>query len=717
MSFLRMVLLVSAAVLAACDSPTGSGSTSRLSRGNAVEGELDTHEKADILALAVPDSAFRLLLQARSGSADDVLVAEVLDRRDSVVTSVTSVGTDTALTAQASEWVTPVKGASLRVRVRSRKGMGGGAYTVGLFVRDARPETVPAVITLGQTVEGERLEVVGDVDEFRLAGRAGQEWVVFAQGAGAELQLVDSATAQVVRALTVHAASSELEEWSTGRVVLPRTGTYLVRVTTAAFGSSASSYRLRVDAVNRAPESGTASLALGAVAGDALEGVGDIDEYTFTGQAGQEMNLMVQLESGVSAGLTVELLLAEAAVANVRTSVVTASLDENGTGRIALPADGTYRVRVSGPTAGKRTSAIGRYRLELYPVDRRPEAGGPLALDAAPLTSAIDRPGDVDEFRFQGTAGQLVVLAFSGVGTTRGDLMAEVVNAQGILIAATATRDVYSAPVGYSRTVRLPSTGTYTVRVTGRTADTRNLASGAYSLEAYTVSPAPEHIPAMIQIGETASGEAIDRPGDLDVFTFMGEAGRVVNFFLGEPSPPGMVAVVRAEDSPAPSRIANTRSGPLSLDGPSTGRITLEGKRYTVSVESESASGAGTYALRIFPIDRRPEGRSATYTLGETVASEPISPAGDIDEYTFTLATSTRLAIVWDAPRDGPSRSVFGILYDANGTERWNSWVTHNSELVREITLAAGSYRLRIENPNGGGDLPSMPYRFSFTPR
>ncbi|HYW08489.1 MAG TPA: hypothetical protein VE913_16135, partial [Longimicrobium sp.] len=565
-----------------------------------------------------------------------------------------------------------------------------------------------------------RLEVAGDVDEFRLAGRAGQEWVVFAQGRGAELQLVDSATAQVVRALTVHGASAELEEWSTGRVVLPRTGSYLVRVTHAAFGSAPNSYRLRVDAVNRAPESGTASLALGAVAGDALEGVGDIDEYTFTGQAGREMNLMVQLESGVSAGLIVELLLAEAPVANVRASVVTATLDENGTGRIALPADGTYRVRVSGPAAGKRATATGRYRIELYPVDRRPEAGGPLALDAAPLSSAIDRPGDVDEFRFQGTAGQYAVLAFSGVGTTRGDLMAELVNAQGITIVATATRDVYSAPVGYSRRAQLPSTGTYTVRVTGRTGDASNLASGAYSLEAYTVSAAPEHISATLQIGETASGEAMDRPGDLDVFTFTGEAGRVVNFFLGEPSPSGLIARVRAEGSSEFLGMA-TRSGPLSLDGLSTGRVTLEGKRYTLSVEHESVPaapiGAGTYALRIFPIDRRPEGRSATYTLGETVATEPLAPAGDIDEYTLTVATSTRLAIVWDAPQGNPSVAVFGILYDANGMERWNSWVTHNFELVREITLAAGSYRLRIENPNRGGDMPSLPYRFSFTPR
>ena len=728
-TILRTAILLCAAVsLASCDSPTGnSDDASEVRADQAVEGTLDSSE-TDYFDVRPPDADFRLLLQARSGSAADTLIAELLDSNDQVRARVASAGTDTALVTQASEWVAPEKGTRMRVRVRGQRGTYRGAYSMRLFVRDPRPENVPAALTPGQTVEGERLEVEGDVDEFRIAGQTGQEWVVFAQVGPSDwgrmhVQLVDSASGQVVREMYILSHSAELEQWSTGRVVLTRTGTYLVRLGSTGSGETGGPYRLRLDVVNRAPEEGPASLALGAVASDAIDGVGDVDEFTFTGRSGQEMNLMVQLQSGMSAGLNVELLRGEALVASLGIDSVTTSLDDRGTGRIALPADGEYRVRVYGPAAGTRSGATGRYRFELYPVDRRPETGGPVRLDAAPVPSAIDRPGDVDEFPFQGTAGQYVVIHLAGVGTVRGAILAELVPAQGARLSSTATSGSYTPTVEYSVRTPLPYTGAYTLRISGLSTDGRKLGMGSYTLEAYTVSAAPEHVPGSLQVGQTVTGERIDRPGDLDVFTFAGEAGRTVNIFLGQPETnSGSIASLRPSGATQPA-YTSTYAGSPALDGRSTGRIALEAATYQLTVEGEAmlrypGRTQEPYGVRIFAIDTRPEGRSAAYVPGETVSAEPLYPAGDIDEYTFDLGAQTRLRILWDAPFTGPSDAVLAILRDdRTGGERWNSVVNVNGELLRDITLPAGRYRLNIKNPNGGGDRATLGYRFAFLPQ
>lgn len=724
--FRATAALALAAAVAACDSPTGEKKTDRpdLEAGTTVQGQVTPGRTVEY-DLVPPAADFRILLQARSGTAADTLVAELVDANGTLAAQVQSVGTDTALAAQASAWLRPPAGDGWRIRVRGRGADDGGAYALRLFAQNPAPETLPAAVTPGQVVQGESLDVGGDVDEFVIQGTAGQEWLVFAQSQRfLEVQLVENLTREVVSTTATHSRAATLEENSGGRVRLPRTGEYTLRVFAPLPHEGSNPYRLRVDVVNRAPEGGGAALALGAVAEETIGSVGDVDEFTFSAAAGQEINLLLQLRSGMAGRLTMELLHGTQRVARLEPEAPAASPDDFGTGRIAL-AGGVYTVRLYGPAAGTAEQATGSYRLELYPVDPRPEAGGRLVVNGESAADAVDRPGDVDDFTFSGTAGQMVVLHVSGPAPSRGRIRAELLGTEGEQLYTDAV--LAGNGTVYALRKTLPATGTYRVRVAGQY--TGSMATGPYTLGAYTVSAAPEHVPATLQVGQTLTGERIDRPGDLDVFTLQGEAGREVAVFLGAEAGRGAVFASLRPSSQAHTFIFLSSTWP-SLDARSTGRIRLEAVPYTLVVDPNmygphviGYSEGGSYALRIFPINRAPEGRSAAYALGDTVKGEPVYPAVDVDEYTFEVAAPTPVRIHWQTG-DGMYASVFGALWDERtGANVWNNLVTHNGQLVRQMTLPAGRYRMRVASEGLGQPTQvsdpantTLRYEFSFIP-
>lgn len=132
----------------------------------------------------------------------------------------------------------------------------------------------------------------------------------------------------------------------------------------------------------------------------------------------------------------------------------------------------------------------------------------------------------------------------------------------------------------------------------------------------------------------------------------------------------------------------------------------------------------GAYGLRVFGIDRRPEGRAAAYALGDTVRGEPVYPAGDIDEYIVQLAAATPLRIFWQGPTGAGGPEGLGNLIDeATGQSVWSSITTHNGALVRQMTLPAGRYRLVVyahglDAPSQGAPYASatLTYTFAFIP-
>jgi hypothetical protein len=252
---------------------------------------------------------------------------------------------------------------------------------------------------VGEVIEGESIEPPGDIDEFRFEGVVGQEVAVFLQGVSGDgsdsqrlaLYLVDRAGTVDETVLGDPVTSSGAAQGltddgrSTGRVTLPRTGSYTVRVQNQPgapyFGlerdkTARGAYRFLVHLVDRAPEEVAQAVAVGdTIESEGIEPPGDIDEFSFEGVAGQEVAVYLQGLTGKSSDRFELRLVQQAGTAeetilgNVASSPGNdASLEGHSTGTVTLPETATYTVRVQG-----RDSKVdaGAYRFHV-----RDEAGG-----------------------------------------------------------------------------------------------------------------------------------------------------------------------------------------------------------------------------------------------------------------------------------------------------------------------------------------------------
>jgi hypothetical protein len=157
------------------------------------------------------------------------------------------------------------------------------------------------------------------------------------------------------------------------------------------------------------------------VHGSLLDGDSE-DKYTFRAEAGQELVVQIIADSGrfqfeVQPEPTPSVVLASAS------AVAPPDRPESGYGEgsavAKLPAAGTYAVTV------QRTRTVyapigGRYRLAAWWLDRRPEhTSDRFTIGQTVDGEQIDRPRDLDQFRFHGEQGQAVVLRAQETG---GDL-------------------------------------------------------------------------------------------------------------------------------------------------------------------------------------------------------------------------------------------------------------------------------------------------------
>lgn len=714
--------LCAAALLFGCDDPLG-GKQDReplpIALGVAVQDRIAPGEADEFVA--EPAGEFRILFRATSGSPADTLVAELLDAGGRMVAQVASYGLDADWHDQATAWLQPPQG-SWRIRVRGRGADDGGTYTLRLFPRNSAPESAPAAITLGRAIEGEALDGPGDMDEFTLEGTAGDEWIVFAQSDArfVEVQLIEAASGEpVTSSLRIAWSTDALEQYSTGRVRLPRSGTYVVRVggDDPHLDRAEGGYRLRVDRVDRAPEAAAGTLAPGVVLEEAIQSVGDVDEFTFTGGAGQEIIILVQLQRDIPEPIRVDVLHGDDHLAFVDVRDAAASVNEAGTRRIVLPASGTYTVRVWGPAAGMPADLTPEYRLELVPVDRRPEGPGEVRVDGPAVSGTTHRPGDVDEFPVAGTEGQLVMLYGQGTG---GTLKAELIDPRGTVVSELG---LTGGRRTYAYRTALAATGTYLLRVGAD--DEVFPGVGDYTVGFHSISTTPEHTSPALAPGETVTRERIDGPGDVDVFTLRGTPGTQVNVFLSAPAD-ALVAMV-GRTAGATTYFAYTHGNVETLDGPSTGRITLDSSTYQIKVHRHVEDGAlpetaVPYVLRVFAIDRRPEARAPGFALGDTVRGEALYPTGDVDDYTFRVAAETTVGILWEGETGSWGRVVGYLRRDGGAMPIWTS---RDYGPVREITLQPGTYHLAVqEDPlDAGSDLARVhttapvPYRFAFIPK
>jgi len=297
---------------------------------------------------------------------------------------------------------------------------------------------------------------------------------------------------------------------------LQTTGTYTVRFTPA--GPATGDLSIQVEA----PITGPLTAGGAAFVSNLTSEPGDATVLTFTGTAGQSIDLVTQLQdpSFTNFGANgIEIIEPDGQTQLY--SVSGFNGNHNISGPLTLPVTGNYTVQFN--PAGPATGAMS-IQLDT-PIAGTLSAGGP-----AFTSNLTSEPGDATVLTFSGTAGQSVDLV-----TQLQDPSFENFGANSVeIIEPDGQTLLYSTPGGFggnhklSGPLSLPTTGTYTVQF-----NPAGPATGIMSIQLDT--PITGTLTAG---GSAVTSNLTSEPGDAVVLTFAGTAGQAVDLvtLLQDPS-------------------------------------------------------------------------------------------------------------------------------------------------------------------------------------
>ena len=535
-----------------------------------------------------------------------------------------------------------------------------GPYRFWSYLIDRAPEHRTPVVPVGSEIRGEIIDRAGDVDEFTFAAAPGAEFIAFLQSARAfQLEIAHGSDPPLAVA-TSAASDTGLFAHATGRFTVAQGGSYVARVTgtDSHFLADTGSYRFFLYPVDRRPEHVPAAIAPGdTVVGEAIDMPGDVDEFTFSGAAGEEFNAFLQARTG-SADTYLQLDVVAAGdtrLGGVASSGTDTSLLRQVTGRFALPTTGTYRLRVSG-SRDRTDPDRGPYRLLLYKVNPRPEtAPDTIALGDSVSRESIDVPGDVDEWRVSVPDSSGVNLVVQrGPDGPEGVLTAQLLDANGRTVASAYSFGPGFGVGGLDQTGRLAlAPGTYTVRVDGS-----SLLTGTYRLWLYAFKFGPESVRDTFAIGDTVAGESIDPLGDIDRFRFYATHGQHINIAfqaLGGPLAASLWSPKFAVE-PGWRGTVGSPGAAASLRDHQSMRVDLtETGWYMLQVGEGSSpkpgpTERGPYRFTVELLGTSPERVPSALVPGDSITGEAIDAPGDWDEYTLRAVAGQDLNIVFQTP-------------------------------------------------------------------
>jgi hypothetical protein len=536
---------------------------------DTIDGE--TIERAgdfdDFTFTGTAGTEYNALFQALGGHG--TLQLEVL-AADSILGSVTSAGTDTSLrqTTGRFKLLQLPTSATHVVRVQGINSSNGdhtGPFRFSLYQIDPRPELGPDTLAFGDSVSTERIEVLGDRDEWRVTvpDSSGANVVVQlgsdAQGGAMQVDLLDSAG--VLKATTAVSAANGFGV--AGGVPLAP-GRYTLRADPTRYNERSlmtGSYRIWLYRYKIGPETAPDTIAIGDTVSEASDPPGDVDVYRFFGTNHQHVRLALQGISG-QPGSAFSLTLTPpsgAPFAFVGGPSFSGSLDENQTNRVDLPVTGWYRATVFyGSVPGPGFTDPGLYRFTIKPFSTLPEAvPEALAVGDSVVAEALDTLGDWDEYAVAATPGNELAILFYRLSTQQFPRMMafDAVTGDTLIVMGGS-----SGPRGTTPFV-VPASGEVRVSVS----DGPFYAyTGGYYLRVMPVNRAPEVAPATFAIGDTVRGEALDPLTDIDEFNATGTPGQIMSpafRLLADPQPAGRVITLEVVDPATGNVLVGNNAG------------------------------------------------------------------------------------------------------------------------------------------------------------
>ena len=612
-----LILLLAASVFA-CDSPTAPRDSKLIAFGAVVSGHLAAGEEKRFEVDANAGQEFAVYVEVTSGALRLAL-------RDSIQEI-------SYLDVYRGGPTTPVNGLAVTSGTRAR-------YTIVLSTSeptdftlrptliDLKPEHVPQSITLGAVVTGERIDHPFDQDEFLVDIPAAQEAELYLSSDVGQSFYVTvgrqglPATA-FANFIPLPVGWANLQLGASGRITLDA-GRYAIRIS----GNAGSAFNFQLRTVNPKPEQTAELLTVGDTIAESIDYVGDYDDFVLRGTPGAEYEVFVS--AGGTAPHAVEVLLlglAEGAGPFAGAEPGGALLD-SATGRFAMPSTGQVTVRVRDWWDKGGGLYLGPYRLVAVAIDRRPEGRGDIiAPSRNVIASALELYGDIDVFHF--TLNVPTRLALRCAPTAVGGCS--------VYNAAVYRDDAPTTPVNLDEGSPPLAAGSYSLEVeSGRGLRSSPMYRGPYQVVLAPVDTVPEDVSPTLSMGTTVT-ESINWPSDIDTFTLDVTAAdtlvvRVDSVSVME----GAFVRTVVKDM-----ISGRQLGTDGLDGPANRRIDPVPGRYAISVQASTPdwkpdAAPGSYRLGIQRASAAPEGRGPVVAFGDTVRSN-FDFGGDIDDYVLT---------------------------------------------------------------------------------
>ncbi|HET9709882.1 MAG TPA: hypothetical protein VFP39_16390 [Gemmatimonadales bacterium] len=530
-----------------------------------------------------------------------------------------------------------------------------GPYRFQLRSIATVPEHHAATVAVGDTVAGESIDYVADVDAFTVSGAPGQECVVFLQGLTGNtasrfaLDVLDSSGAVMTNTQSGGADAALLGQM-TARFRFPATGPSQMHLRVSGSSDQVlvdrGPYRFWVYPIDRHPETAADTLALGdSILNEPIDVPGDVDEFHVKIPDSTGLNVVVRSGPTSTGGaLQATLLDSTGRIVVGLLPLSAGGISQSGAFEIG---PGSYTLRVNGFSAydDGRSPFQGGYQVWVYAFGFAPEtAPDTIAIGDTVATETLHPPGDVDTYYFFGTQGQHLNVALAGQGAPGGTISLELDPIPFFFQSPTA-----GVSLGGNRSTRidLQTTGWYRVRIGGDGPPGAPLTdAGPYQFAVTAADSLPEHVLRNISIGDTVSAEAIDYFGDYDSYVVSGAPGQVFAAVFQLPAQANYPPVLEVDDAATGAALGSvvgtvTATFTVPVTIPASGHV---GLRVREQAFGGIYSYVGGYWFAVQPITLAPENVPATFALGDTVRGEAIAPGGDIDEFTSTATPGVTLA-------------------------------------------------------------------------
>lgn len=566
--------------------------------GEAIERVGDVDE---FKLTAATNDEYNVFLQAATGPASNALVLELLSPSTAVLNSVPSLGSDTLQLLQngLSSFKTTTPGV-YTIRVRGQSDLGGlnrGAYRVYVHKINRHPETISgAARTLGDTIQGESIEVPGDINEIPVTISAPTLIHIQTTRYGG---LPHHTLFMHLRRLSDDSLITGNELDLQDGVPLPYNngsttasidpGSYVLRVfaDSRQFGYRGG-WKAILQAIDSLPEGRSKNFAPTDTVVGTIDPPGDLDIYRMPVHTGEHWQIFFQGSYNGGVGNTFYAKTDTSSVfPNIRlgTAPSTGLPDAQQTGRLDVFANNIYQVTVLSNGQGQFPLERGPYRFVILPFDGAPEHHAPSIAPGDSVTDElIDFLGDLDQFDLAGAPGQELIIDL------RAHVQADPPPAIWVRVLDPVTHDSITGMQSFieaqtTRRFRLPASGHVRIDVMDISSV---LNTGPYYLKVQKINRAPETLPAAFVVGDTLTGESLDYGGDQDEFTFSGTAGQKYKIYMetvnGDPSAGGMLAELSAAGS-------NVSLGSVSVTNPD---LLLNNGSATITLPA-----SGAYVLRV----------------------------------------------------------------------------------------------------------------------